>query len=748
MTVVTARVDRNLIVIVAVLGLTTRPAPAQELGVPIAANSPHVVLSITDERDPDDTSFFSVVSAPPAGTALPSNGPPNYAVSIYDTGSPAVIISNEAFEEFGIAAAGRDGINLAPIVGVTDSFNSDPLGVYAAGLGSITSVGPLAADRAAMRGAFNDSIIYAGPGDSLPNLVGTTISGRYTSTISNSAPQIVEVDGTTYRSPAVEIHDLGTVERPSRRLGMTLTDGALGPVPTFLPDFEGIINNIDDLGNNPTTPTLAGSFFLTANVKNNGVERNQLQLLLDTGSQGTIVSEQIAAEMGFDVENDPPDFVVRIAGVTEITEDVPGFFADEFVLPGTDGGLVLRNVPLVVFNVGDPRSPQNTLPGIIGMNLFSDRDLVLNPEPGTPFLGVSDPVYAIDSWNTPSQTAVWSDAANWSHGTVPSITSIADLRNSSASQVAEIHADAQLAAMQVSGNPDLEGGMTVRLHDGVLLDVFGSAILQDGSVVELRDATLDALAVELRGGAIIGSGTVGGEVISQGTIIPGGSNGIGHIDFPGNIDQLHRGRMELEIGGTDALTGTRMHDQITVAGDILLTGTLDILTTDQYEPLADRGVTEELTIVTAGRVLEALQNVTYNGEALDMEFLDDDGKSFQTHAGDGRFLGLSYVNVGDEQQVRFLEYLALPGDADGDGEVQFADFLVVAEHFGGPGGWSEGDFDGDMQVQFRDFLILGDNFGSFVEAQTAAVSVPEPAGWLLAVVGLLPALRRRGNRRS
>jgi len=88
------------------------------------------------------------------------------------------------------------------------------------------------------------------------------------------------------------------------------------------------------------------------------------------------------------------------------------------------------------------------------------------------------------------------------------------------------------------------------------------------------------------------------------------------------------------------------------------------------------------------------------------------------------------------------------GDADFNGEVDFADFLVVSANFGEAGLWSEGDFDANGEVAFADFLILSGNFGT----SPAVASVPEPASsaWCLAcTLGLLIALRlQRGTATS
>jgi hypothetical protein len=56
----------------------------------------------------------------------------------------------------------------------------------------------------------------------------------------------------------------------------------------------------------------------------------------------------------------------------------------------------------------------------------------------------------------------------------------------------------------------------------------------------------------------------------------------------------------------------------------------------------------------------------------------------------------------------------LAGDADGDGEVAFADFLLLAANFGQPADavWADGDFNEDGRIEFADFLILAKNFGN------------------------------------
>ena len=55
-----------------------------------------------------------------------------------------------------------------------------------------------------------------------------------------------------------------------------------------------------------------------------------------------------------------------------------------------------------------------------------------------------------------------------------------------------------------------------------------------------------------------------------------------------------------------------------------------------------------------------------------------------------------------------------PGDTDGNGIVEFRDFLVLSANFGKESidfAFADGDFTGDSLVSFPDFLLLANNFG-------------------------------------
>ena len=64
----------------------------------------------------------------------------------------------------------------------------------------------------------------------------------------------------------------------------------------------------------------------------------------------------------------------------------------------------------------------------------------------------------------------------------------------------------------------------------------------------------------------------------------------------------------------------------------------------------------------------------------------------------------------------------LPGDANGDGTVDFKDLVILAQYYGKTSGalWNQGDFDGDGKVDFNDLVILAANYGKTTAAAKAA----------------------------
>ncbi len=120
---------------------------------------------------------------------------------------------------------------------------------------------------------------------------------------------------------------------------------------------------------------------------------------------------------------------------------------------------------------------------------------------------------------------------------------------------------------------------------------------------------------------------------------------------------------------------------------------------------------------------------TVDGGGLILEFLDGTGNTISV-GGAGEMISTDteegetyFVRVSGTQGRYQLDLLeesitpettTLPGDTDGDGDVDFRDFLVLSNNFGNAvdAAMAEADFDGDGQVSFADFLVLSQNFGS------------------------------------
>jgi hypothetical protein len=80
---------------------------------------------------------------------------------------------------------------------------------------------------------------------------------------------------------------------------------------------------------------------------------------------------------------------------------------------------------------------------------------------------------------------------------------------------------------------------------------------------------------------------------------------------------------------------------------------------------------------------------------------------------------------------------ATPGDFDGDGDVDGADFVTWQTHFPATGDMTAatGDADSDGDVDGADFVVWQTNFSN--TPGTAAATVPEPPAFLLAVFAIV-----------
>jgi len=85
----------------------------------------------------------------------------------------------------------------------------------------------------------------------------------------------------------------------------------------------------------------------------------------------------------------------------------------------------------------------------------------------------------------------------------------------------------------------------------------------------------------------------------------------------------------------------------------------------------------------------------------------------------------------------------IPGDADGDQDVDADDVAILAANWGGSGGWADGDFSGDGVINAVDASILAANWTGPLSEANAATGVPEPSTLVLLGIGAILLLRLR-----
>ena len=131
-----------------------------------------------------------------------------------------------------------------------------------------------------------------------------------------------------------------------------------------------------------------------------------------------------------------------------------------------------------------------------------------------------------------------------------------------------------------------------------------------------------------------------------------------------------------------------------------------------YAPRNLKNSGETVTLVSAAGV--TISSITYSDDSPWPNRADGDGYSLEivdprADANDALNWRESVDLGGSPGELRPSRK---PGDANEDGKVDFADFLILSGNFGQTGvTWEDGDFDEDGTVNFADFLLLSKNFG-------------------------------------
>lgn len=411
---------------------------------PIAGFVPWIAVAVTDKHS-DDFDWVAAAHMSVVGKPLTENPQTDFTIGLFDTGASVHLMGYEAATRTGIYAADLLTPSETELVGATNSVFarvSYPLAVFIDGLGAIDA-GQMVLDDSNMVGQSNVSILIGKQPDpgkpDLPTAIGSPLSVNFVTVINNDSPITVTQDGNDYTGPNIRFYDHFDPEIPVYENNIPLNLIPSGAVNVqYITDLEAIM----DFEFRPGSPStivgnLAQSLFFVNSVDlqqdTNGAVDKQ-RFMVDTGAQITVISSGVGSRLGLDPAN--PDFEVDIQDVTGEITIHPGFYIDSLEIPALGDWLSFTNVPVVLLDVDSPEG--GTLDGIIGMNLFTNFNLVLRggglfgqdppslayefiqaplvgdiaPETGDGVVDFHDFAALSDAWLATSESANWNPKAD------------------------------------------------------------------------------------------------------------------------------------------------------------------------------------------------------------------------------------------------------------------------------------------------------------------------------------------------
>ncbi len=749
--------------------------------MPLGGFIPFVGMALTDQYETIDTSplfFLAQQETSPGGSFLGPGSSAHYELALLDTGAATHIITAPAASAagFNILGEGFDGDNFQTVGGATGLISlqiTDPLGVYAAGLGSRTGAGSqLTMSNAALRGQSSFSILSAPTQWTLPNIIGLPMAAQHMISIRNDQPQIFQHQGRTVRTPNVVLGDLGSGSQQgiNRRLQMNLRPGisfVQGPI---------YVQNLDiftlQFHENPLSPSVieSGGLFVDVDTFDGINSIQDSNFLFDTGADLTVVSQQTAVRLGFDPVLDTPEFVLQVEGSGGISNNIPGFYIDRLKLDTVGGSFEVTNVPVAVLDVTNPNDPGNIIPGILGTHVFAGRNLVIDANPqigqgGTgPSLYIGDSVTQRHVWGTTAAVADWTTAGSWSAAGVPAQlwdAVVANVRGSN--QQANLTTSSTVYRTTISGTPSAE--MTVNITGNGQLTTFADILIKDGGRINLSGGgKLDAQFVQLDGGRLTGSGNIfagtgpiSGSVRNVGgRVEPGDAagNSIGTFTIVGDFANDENGTLAIDVGGIGQV------DRIDASRFAFLSGELEVALVNGFTPSVGNSFTimtapegifgefDSMSLPTAfawsvnynpTSVVLQVTGIGFSGDFDGDGTLDCDDVNMLVSAVVTGNMSSTYdvngdgsVNVLDVNQWITGLKGTLIADANLDGTVDGQDFIAWNNHkFTPTAAWCSGDFNADGFTDGQDFIIWNTN--KFQSANSLVVPEPTSVAWLMLV---------------
>jgi autotransporter-associated beta strand protein len=274
-------------------------------------------------------------------------------------------------------------------------------------------------------------------------------------------------------------------------------------------------------------------------------------------------------------------------------------------------------------------------------------------------------------------------------------------------------------AVNYTGDTSVEAGTLRFLGSGTIT---GAMNVSQGAALEIGGTHSLASTVRLSGG-----GQVIGDITMPGTIAPGNSAGM--LTFTDDVTLTSSSVLEIEIGGTQAGVD---FDFMQVVGAATLAGELQVSFIGSYMPQLG----DEFQVLSA---VGGLNGTTF-------------GTTMLAPLEGGLNWNLSYGANFVKLAVQEATVVTLPGDYNGDGFVNAADYVMWRDTLGSME-LLDADGDGNDIVDAGDYPVWSANFGasegvgSSSNALSATAAVPEPASialLLAAALGVI-GLRTRGH---
>ena len=394
---------------------------------PVAGFVAWIALAATDEREGDFV--LDAVAEPTLKGSPPSNIDitNDYIIGIFDTGASAHVMGYADAQQLGLYSGGlltSSETIISGVVGQVYALISQPLGLFADGLGAVDA-NTAQLNTSYMKGESNVAIMAgeapAGNNPDLPTAIGPPLSVYYTTHIRNDTPITLTRGNVEYQGPDVLFYDADDNTAPSYDNVIPLELRPLGAVSVqYIPDptgdllgglggLGGLGDILGGLGGGSSSSDMAmlapsvlvgiGSqslFFIHSVDLYEGAHQalDKNRFMLDTGAQVTVIGTRIAARLGLNAAD--KEFEVEIEGVTGQSVMAPGFTIDRLDIPALGQWFHATNVPVVWMDVSSPEG--GTLDGIIGMNLFTEFNLIVK---GGGFMLEGDPALELQRINAP-----------------------------------------------------------------------------------------------------------------------------------------------------------------------------------------------------------------------------------------------------------------------------------------------------------------------------------------------------------